>query len=83
MVREYSEQTSLYYARPWVDSLEEMETMWTPEQQLDYQLCADMLFIAQDLLGYPYENFSKMYGYIGFKSGGMCKYPSYPYPYLT
>jgi len=35
-----------------------------------------MLFLISDFLSYPYDNFPKVRGYVGFESGGYCSYPA-------
>lgn len=76
LVEETSDEYSVFYARPWVESAEDIQSKWSDELKQDYDLCSDFLFLARDLMGYPYANFPKLSGYIGFKSGGMCGYPA-------
>ena len=49
---------------------------YTPALTKDYRLCSDLSFVVKDFLSYPYENFQKIRGYIGFESGGACEAPA-------
>lgn len=79
---EKSYDYSVFYARPWVNSMEEIEEKWSDDLKHDFELCSDFLFLAKDLMGYPYKHLPKISGYVGFKSGGMCGYPAKRSPYM-
>ena len=63
---------NLYYTSPLHKSIDD----YSVGQKHDYDLCSDLSFIVKDFLSYPYENFPKLRGYIGFKSGGSCEAPA-------
>jgi len=49
---------------------------WSPQQEEDFEVCGDILFLVRDFLSYLYRDFPKMRGYMGFKSGSICQSPS-------
>lgn len=49
---------------------------WSSEQAIDFEVCHDLLLLAKDFLGFEYEDFPKIRGYVGFSSGGFCQSPA-------